>query len=268
MTPDDDSRRPPGRSDDELLRRVHQRAAKLRSRRRGSALAVTSVMLAVMGVTGLTQLRQDNDRLVRTASGPPTSGSQVLATTTTSSSPEPTPTTAAGPSPTIDTGAPVTTAPAPSTTVNPCRNSRDPACGPFSFEPPPDPDQPMTVEVIPSTATVKVGEPMSFHTIRRDPDGVSAGGMSYDLGDKTLMGEPAYAPCYHFGPWDPPPKGLTPTVLTEDIPHTYTLAGTFTVTFVYFPGTLGGCVDQATGRRAEDPYGSQGQGSVQVIVLP
>ncbi len=258
MTPDDDARRPPGRSDDELLRRVHQRAAELRSRRRGGALAAVAVVLAIVGVAGLTRIGQDDDRLVRTVTGPPTSGSPVQATTTT-----PSPaidTTTPGPTTTVVAGAPAT--------VNPCRNSRDPACGPFSFDPQPDPDQPMTVEVIPSLATVKVGEPMSFHVIRRDPDGVAAGGMSYELGDGGSIGEFQHDPCDRYGRWDPPPKGLTPTVVTEDIPHTYREAGTFTVTFKYFTDTLGGCVDHATGRQGEDPYASEGQGSVQVTVLP
>ena len=263
MTLADDPTRPPGRSDDELLRRVHQRAAAIRLRRRGGALAVTAVILAVLGIAGLTQIGQDDDRLVRTASGPPTSGSQALATTTTSS-PETTPTAAPGPSTTI-AASPTTTTPAPTTTVTPCRNSHDPACGPFYFDPPPDPDQPMTVEVIPSVSTVRVGEPMSFHIIRRDADGVSDGLRSYDVGDDSLIAMYGRGLCDRYGPQDPPPKGLTPTVVTDDFPHTYTRAGTFTVKFTYQEG--GACQDSRTGGW-DRPYASSGEGSVVMTVLP
>ena len=263
MRPDDDARRPPGRSDDELLRRVHERAAEIRSRRRGGGLAAAvAVVVAVVGVLGLTGIGDDDDRLVRTASGPPTSGSQ---TTTTISSIG---ATVPGPSTTLAAGSPTpTTAPAPSTTVNPCRNSHDPACGPFYFDPPPDPDQPMTVEVIPSVSTVRVGEPMSFHIIRRDADGVSAAVPSTEFGDIGAIVDPTVIPCDRFGPWDPPPKNVTPVVVTDDVSHTYILSGVLTATFGFYPETVTDCKDSLTGR-GENPYASSGEGSAQVTVLP
>ena len=143
--------------------------------------------------------------------------------------------------------------------TRPCRNSHDPACGPFYFDPPPDPDQPMTVEVIPSASTVRVGEPMSFHVVRRDADGVLDGFRSYDLGDFTNEVEmPAKGLCDRFGAWDPPTKGLTPTVVTFDMPHTYAQPGTFTVKFSY--GQTWACTDSRTGEGTGPmPAGARGR---------
>ncbi|MDQ4090274.1 MAG: hypothetical protein M3163_08215, partial [Actinomycetota bacterium] len=60
-------------------------------------------------------------------------------------------TTSAGPA-TSTTRAAVTTttAPGPPTTMTTvaCRNSNDPACGPFRFDPQPGPDNPMFVHIV------------------------------------------------------------------------------------------------------------------------
>lgn len=266
MTFADDTTRPRGHSDEELLRRVHDRAAHLRFRRRGGALAVAAVMVAVMGLAGLTRIAEDEDRLVRTAGGPFMSGIPAPASTTAETrSPEPTViTTPPGPSSTITSSPPPMAA--PSTTTQACHNSHDPACGPFYFDPPPDPDQPMTVEVTASATTVRVGEPMSFHVVRRDPDGVSGERLAQSFGDVMSHRDYTVPDCDRFGKWDPPPKDRSVTEVTEEIPHTYLDAGVFTPTFSYGPPPPA-CVDSRTGR-GENPYASRADGSMQIIVLP
>lgn len=162
------------------------------------------------------------------------------------------------------TPGPVTTSPPPPAGPE-CRNSHDPACGPFFFDPQPGPDRPMTVEVTAVPATPRVGEPMTFHLVLRDPDGVSYGSTLFDYGDMGI-GDSERSQCDKFGPWDPPAPGPDRAVEVQDITHTYRLAGTYEATFSFTAGP-NDCVDSHTGR-GDDPYSSSAAGSVTITVQP
>lgn len=280
MAPDEELTRPPGRSDQELRALVRRRVGELRFRRRAGSLgaAATALVLvaaAILG-TGLANGGPDRRQVLRTAQAPTTSSTPLPATAagpgevTTSTSPSgpPAPTTtavAASPS-TTPQPAPPPTAGTPPPAPPLCRNSHDPVCGPFVFDPSPDPDRPMTVEVTVSPPTVRLGQEVVFHIVRRDADGVSNGLISFDFGDGGTHGDPILKACDRFGPWDPPPKNQTPAVVTEDVRHTYIFADTFSPTFAYGPPPPS-CTDSRTGR-GDEPYASAGQGSVQVTVVP
>ncbi|MDQ3978585.1 MAG: hypothetical protein M3314_03410 [Actinomycetota bacterium] len=281
MTPDDDSTRPPGRSDQELFRLVQRRAAELRFRRRATAFAGAALILAVLGAAGMTGIGRDDGRVVRTAAGPATSSSptpglpgpsETASGSTSTTVPAvvvpPVDTTSRPTATSTSVPSSATTASSPSATPTtvPCRNSHDPACGPFYFEPSPDPDQSMTVEVTVSPSTVKVGQEVVFHVVRRDADGVFGGRLATNFGDVQSHGDFGTEPCDRFGPWDPPPKNPSVATVTEEIRHSYYAAGTFTATFSYGPEPPR-CTDSRTGR-GENAYASSAQGSVQVTVVP
>ena len=82
------------------------------------------------------------------------------------------PTTTAAPKPAPKAAAPATTAPpakgSPPTST--CRNSSDPACGPFSWDPPPAPNQPRQVNLSVSTASPRVGQAVTVHADVHDPE--------------------------------------------------------------------------------------------------
>lgn len=269
MTPDDDTTRPPGRSDRELFRLVERRARELRFRRRAAALGSAALVLAVLGAVGMTQVGED-DRQVYAAGGgePTTSITTALSPTSTTTAVIPVPTTARLPSTsTSRPTATATTVRSSTTTTVSCRNSHDPACGPFYFSPAPDPDRPMTVEVTVSASTVKVGEEVVFKIVRRDPDGVPDVMLqAVDLGEVQGHADPTVGLCDRFGPWDPPPKDPTAATVATESRYAYHSVGTFTATFSYDIQPTA-CTDSRTGL-SENPYASRAKGSVQVTVLP
>ena len=154
-----------------------------------------------------------------------------------------------------------TTQPAPttSTTVPSCRNSRDPACGPFRYDPVPV-NEPMNVEVTFSPRSPEVGKVVTF-TVRVDDDGPAAAGddciNSQSFGDEETTSacvEDCERPEPRHGPWDPPPPENAG--FEETFRHTYTERGIYTATFSYNQGA--NC--------RENPYYSQGEASVTVTV--
>ena len=178
------------------------------------------------------------------------------------------PATAAAVVPTTVTAAPViqpggTPAATTVTTASPCRNSTDPACGPFRFDPQPGPDRPMTVEVGAEPPSPAPGQPMVFHVVLRDPDGVSHGASQYGFGDSGI-GDASSADCKRFGPWDPPAPDPAHAIEDLDVGHTYLQPGTYTATFSFEAGPFE-CVDSVSGR-GDRPYASGATASVTVVV--
>jgi hypothetical protein len=262
----DDSGPVPNRSEDELLALVRQKAEAVGGRRRRRAgLTTAAVLLVGLLATVTARSGPGPETELRTVAGlPPTSTStpgpaptvttllttdEAMTTTTMGSRvttthpssvrpPAPVPTTVATASP----APPPTTAPAPTTSTSlVCRNSTDPACGPFRWDPPPGPNQPMTLAVSVSPAAPKARETVTFRVTVDDPDGaylVSEQG-SLDYGDGTpVPGYDGHVDCFgSYGPWTPP----DPAPLHKEITyqHAYAGAGTYTVTFTF--KSLGNC---------------------------
>ena len=148
--------------------------------------------------------------------------------------------------------------PAALSTTDPpeCRNSTDSACGPFRWDPEPDPNAPLTVKV---TATPRAGEPRTFDftVVFTDPDApIRDGCRSADFGDGGTAAASgcAVAACVAtYGPWTPPAK--EPGSAETTTSHTFPAAGTYTVRFSASSGGLCG-----------HPYASTGSGSTEVVV--
>lgn len=205
-------------------------AQRLRKRRR---LAITSAAVALMaGVSGLITLgASDEGSQQLTSTGPP----NVDTTTTSTTEPTQVDSTTVGP--------PASPAPpakpksmTTTTTTIVCRNSYDPICGEFYWDPEPV-NQPMTVEIISVSPTnPQVGETVTFSVRVGDDAGLTSGGCSnsrssYGDGSEDpicIAGCPIRGPS-PTGPWDPPPNEFR--YFQEDFTHIYTEPGTFTFSY-------------------------------------
>ena len=218
------------------------------------ALAVTGVVVALT--------RSPDRSSTVAATGPETpltlpTSTALPGTTTPPPTTVPAPvatTTIAGPTPTTSRPPSTTT-----TTTLVCRNSIDPACGEFRWDPIP-PNQPLTVQA----SVLQVGGPTSrtftFHVVVTDPDaevdecrGATYGdGKSEECVRVAILCAAPFPP--HYGPWTPPDP--TPGRFEYDVTHTYAAAGTFQVEF---PGssTSAGCTSF---------YGSEASRTVTVVV--
>ena len=168
------------------------------------------------------------------------------------------PGTTAAPQPTVQAGGQ-----AAASTVPACRNSTDPACGDFRFDPQPGADDPMTVEVTAVPSSPVAGQPMVFRVTLRDPDGVSYGASNFFFGDSGIS-DSKFGQCKKFGPWDPPARDPSQATVVQEVGHTYAQAGSYTATFTFEAGPFE-CVDGVSGR-GDRPYASSALGSVTVVV--
>lgn len=250
---------------DQLLARVITRGEVLRRRRRVTKAAAGLAVIAVLFVVAVVPLEreQGQDAIVATSGttttpgsgslldqNPPTTGqsadsqSEVPATTTTSQ---------ANVAPTS------TTATSGSSSTAPCRNSRDQACGPYYWDPAPDGNQPLVVEVAVEPPSPTPGETVTFTVTVEDPDARIQRDCNYKVsyGDgrdpSTCASLPACLPRY--GAWTPPER--QPDSYRTTFVHVYEAAGDYTARFT-FVSSSGTCY--------EDPYGSSGTGSVAVAV--
>jgi hypothetical protein len=125
------------------------------------------------------------------------------------------------------------------TTVPVCRNSTNPACGPFFYDPPLT-NEPAAILVSTSPAVPKVGDTVIFTLEVTDPDtDISNPCMTFNFGEGVSSNcEPdcsTQGPRY--GAWDPPP--IEPDAVTYEMPHVYTAAGTYEAHFDLTVGTCG-----------------------------
>lgn len=116
------------------------------------------------------------------------------------------PTTAPAPAP-APTPAPTTTAAPPTTTA--CRNSTDPACGEFSWDPQPGPYE-VEVYAVSTPIAATAGEPVTFAVDYVDPAGPDAQGacLNWWVSDPAVVNtsscEVIATSCARTGPHDPP----------------------------------------------------------------
>lgn len=141
-------------------------------------------------------------------------------------------------SPTATTVAETTT----TTTTLACRNSFDPVCGPFRWDPPPGPNQPLTVTVSATPTSPSVGQTVTFRVLVQDPDGnrlLDTSARTVDYGDGSPFGGVGgHVDCVSgYGPWTTP----TPVPVHEELAfeHAYANIGSYRVTFKF--NALGDC---------------------------
>ena len=168
------------------------------------------------------------------------------------------PTSAPRPAPTrprqVASPPPVAFDPAPPPpTALPCRNGTDPRCGPFRWDPPAGPNQPLAVDV----SVAPDGAQARFAFDVSDPDHpVTDNCASLDYGDgsrETLPCDPAPCPPT-YGPWTPPPR--EPGQRQFVYRHTYAQPGQYTVRFTF----------RNDRDRCPDPYGGSRSGEILVTV--
>lgn len=100
----------------------------------------------------------------------------------------------------------------PQTTVPPvppdepvCRNSTDPACGPFYYDWP-VPNRPAAIVMSASNPMPQVGEQVVFSVTVDDPDGApDAAASSLEFGDGNKAVSSPSGGDLRYGAWDPPP---------------------------------------------------------------
>lgn len=181
--------------------------------------------------------------------------------------PAPAPTTTTPPAGTVTALQTATTRPGGTTTTTgrpppapakPCRNSYDPACGPFRWDPDPGPNAPLTVTVTPPSQQVKAGQEVNFHIVAHDPDAKIDRCYAFDFGDGqkgSTCPPPAACPT-PYGPWSPPAK--VDDTYEFDVKHTYATAQAqpYVASFVL----------QSHSFCNPDPYGGSGQAPAHVTV--
>lgn len=144
--------------------------------------------------------------------------------------------------PTVATSAPATTVPPATvarvtprnqfravdptvTTTKPtCRNSDQPSCGPFRWNPAPSPNQPLVASFSKAPRSGVVGQSVTFEVTWSDGDAR----LSFDnftTDGTVLVGSCSIAPRY--GPWTPPAAAAGSGTLRY--PHTFTSPGVYEV---------------------------------------
>jgi hypothetical protein len=253
----DDTGPVPHRTEEEFLALVRKKADAAAGRHRWQAgVAAMVVLLAGLasavargGPDAATELRTvGGGPVASTSPAPPTTATPTTVTeaaspTTTVSAPvtsrATTTTRARGAA--APTTTPTTVPPAPSTSLV-CRNSDNPACGPFRWDPHRAPEQPMSVTVSATPASPRAGQAVTFRVTVDDPDGaqlVSRDVGVVDYGDGTpVVPVSAHRDCYvAHGPWTPGAPEPIHADLTFQ--HVYAAAGTYTATFTF--RSLGDC---------------------------
>jgi hypothetical protein len=247
---------------DVLLSRVYERSGALRRQRQlRTALAVTIVVVLAAAVPALAWHGPSNPRAVHTIGEPPTTTHET------------TPETVAVPDTTTTTATTTTTVKSTTTTALVCRNSYNPKCGPFRWDPEPV-NQPMTVTVTYSPQQPQAGQPVTFHLVATDDDPpapcLDQPVDHWDFGDTNSSSEfacgsvadpgggPACPTGQAFGPWTPPARPLRSA--TADLSYTYRQPGTYTATFTSHSAGY----DVLCG--ASDAWASSAMGSVVVTV--
>lgn len=218
------------RSPKQLLELVERRADRLRARRRAAIIGLVVVLIASAATAAAAVTSRSGSRHVAAGKSTSTTESTLPETTTTL---PPDTTTTAVPATTAPT-APATTAPAAAATTTslPCRNSTDPRCGPFRWDPAPGANSALTVSVV--SVTQDNSQTVTFVLDVADPDAspIIVGEQTCnppDFGDvgKSRCSPTCAAPGY--GPWTPPARQRGTRRVTYT--HHYDSPGSYTAHF-------------------------------------
>lgn len=146
----------------------------------------------------------------------------------------PTTAAAAGPATSATTSTPPPAPGRATTTARVCRNSREPRCGAFRYDPVPA-NRPTDLRATPSATTLPTGTPVEMRVVATDPDS-QVGSFNctdgVDWADTAMIPQPVCsASCAQeeprYGPWDPPPP--KPGLYQVTSTHTYSQPGTYVV---------------------------------------
>jgi hypothetical protein len=248
----------------DVLARVKTEGLRRRTRRHRRNGVLAALGIALLAVPAVALLPEDGTDDVtvaaegdREAERPATTGARRPTTTVTTGTTLPPPSTASTvvvegedvgliPPLVIEREPTATTVPAAPV----CRNSTDPACGEFRWDPAPAANQDLTAAFVDVPATVTAGEPTTFFVAWSDPDAT----LAYDMfsADNALLAQPCQIE-NRFGPWTPPPAEPGSGELSYT--HTFEAPGTYTV-----------AVALATGA-CDSPYNSQGTVYLDVTVV-
>jgi hypothetical protein len=152
--------------------------------------------------------------------------------------------------------------PSASPPTSTCRNSYNPSCGAFRWDPAPGANQPIAGQVTTDSQTVRVNDKVTFTVTGEDPDAAPLQECNIDFGDGTgyhCDPRPAVDPSYcpkQYGPWTPPAKN--DGNLNANWDHTYAQAGTYQVTFNV----------RSAMQECNNPYASTADLQVTVVVTP
>ncbi len=258
-----------------------------RGQRRSGAVRALASWALLAGLAGLGGLagcgspHRAATSATTTSVGASSTASVTTSTAVSSTGPTgPTGPSATGPSATGPTAttAVATTRPGGSTTTTAgpasgCVNSTDAKCGPFYWNPPPAPNQPLTLTVTFTPASPHVGDLVAFTVTYADPDagrpplGCSTESQSYGDGSPAVRRVCDDAStCTWTGAHTPLPAAGGRWNVTYQ--HRYAQAGTFVADFSgtsRLAGAQAHCADSKTGRSG-DPFASTGSASVTVSV--
>lgn len=223
----------------------------------GRSTSTTSATTLLTELT-TTTLPDQAQAPTSTTSGPVTTVPRRASTTPTSTSPAPP---AAETPETPET--PETTVAVPA-----CRNSTDPACGPFYWDPAPPPNQPLTASFVdlPSTWDLADGHSFEIFFAWNDPDGAL---MYFPF---SIDGSPVSRSwqCHPaYGPWTPSPPYPTAGVRSagyvylESRPATYELnlaVGTMGCGFWQTSDVLLTATIEVVDSRTDGSSGADGEG--------
>lgn len=142
------------------------------------------MVLALVVVSGC----RDKDGVAVTAAKSTTTTSEVTTTTTSSTA---------------------TTAPTAPTTTRTCRNSYDPACDAFRWDPAPGPNADITTQATVDPEHPKAGQTVTIRVMAADPDASVEKAVNFGWGDQPV-GSRTYDNCpahrKRYGPWTPPTR--------------------------------------------------------------
>jgi hypothetical protein len=233
----------------ELLDRVYLRGQQIKRRRRilriapaGAAGLLAVVLIALAVAPGGDE---QGVRTVNQPDGVTTTADQSTTTSTTILQPAPTSPTSPGPGGSPGVAGPV------------CRNSADPACGEFRWDPAPAPNDPLTVTVTFTPEAPVAGDTVTFNVVAEDPDAAVHRecdvGVAFGDGQSPRQCISDYACEDRHGPWSPPAE--QPDRFETTFTHVYEQPGEYVANFEFT--SEGGCFA---------PYESQGSQQVTVIV--
>lgn len=147
-------------------------------------------------------------------------------------------------------------APRPSASSTPipanCHNSTNPACGRFYWSPAITSNAPLEISVH-YTPSGTAGQPVSVTVSLSDGDAPPVGAFG-SWGDGSGVPAPSCNTPQRYGPWTPPARSGGSKTWT--VTHTYSKAGTYTVSIIGISGACG------------NPYGGRVSTSITIHIDP
>lgn len=230
---------------DELLKRVYKKARSMERRRRltrWTSIAAAVALVASASAFGIRALSSPEVQAAETPSPDATVTETDLPAPSAEPSPSPVPSGEETPGPS-----------AAPTLV--CRNSTNPDCGEFYWDPDPGPNAPLTIEIEMDPINPEPGKPVTFTITVDDPDAVvSADGIIVRM-DQTAYVHPDCRGL-RYGPWDTPAKKHGRAVVTR----------TYTLSSGYHTISVQALSEGYCGGEPNSPYGSASHTSRSFLV--